>query len=433
MFMSSKLTAVETELNLNSTCVLSHIIAYSYQNNRFVTSNVINGAKIMYVSCDFTNSSSGDKCVEITPEEILETGSSLVLSEPLRISSSNAWNYLDVDLIKAEHESHIKYNQVIIGPINLIPEDVLNILIQYFRASDEIYLYGDPLVDSPEFFNHHMNYLTNSSLAIKLDYSLSRLSGKKKINKVLSKMRKELLDLSEISISTSVSISNDNNINYAFIKDFLEEDPNSTVIVPRRLFSEINSALYTDRFKTDDLNLQPMVDYYFKFPFEFIGTVVEGGNTNYKNYAIKAMTRFNIITTNYTFINTPNNRKYINVDMILPDDNNCILKSVDIDLDDFFLQFHPDLHPTNHADLISLYDTADSSDNFFNFDVNSAKICISRMCTPDLTKYFRNSKALSFIELINRDTNMFANDDIFYKYFCNTLDEINIIYADEFN
>lgn len=424
MYMYRRLTAVDAELNLTSSTIVAHIIAHSY--SVALSMNLPIDFKTLYITCDF----SVNNKLTIDPDQLQLANNGVKVSDnPIEIYCENAWNFLDSNSV-TQWMVDRGYKQIIIGPINLIPENVLQTILQCFPAS-EIYLYGDPVVDAPEFYNHHMNYLSNACLSVKVDYGVNRLSEKKKINNVLTKMRKDNVGLADISINTSVTVNNDNAINYVFIKQYLEEDPEASVIVPKRLFAELNSALFYDLYGRDDLNPQVMDTYLFKLPFTFKGKMCDsqGSICSYITIPIPAMTQFRIIQIYGNFISNINNKEYMNVDIQLMDGS--ILYGLVIDLDDFMLQFHPELHPANITAFQTIQQTYENTPNYFNFDPDTVKMCISRMCTSDQMKYFKSTKTLDFIELIERDSH-FGTDTNWFKHFCNTLDEIDIIYCEEF-
>lgn len=423
MYMYRRLTAVDAELNIKSSTIVAHLLAHSYAVA--LNMNVPIDFKCLYITCDF--SANGNMVID--PDQIqLAMNGVRVTEDPITISCENAWNFMDPTYI-TNWSIDRGYQQVIIGPINLIPEVILQTILQCFTQA-EIFIYGDPLVDSPEYYNQHMNYLSNACLTVKVDYGVNRVSEKKKVNNVLTKMRKDNTQLGDLSINTSVSVNNDNNINYVFIKQYLEEDPNSCVIVPKRLFAELNSALFYDIYGRDDLNPQVMETFLIKYPYTFRGNITfPDGSKTIMTIAFPAMTQFRIVQIYGNLINNYNNREYVRVDIQLM--NGTILYDIMIDLDEFYLQFNPEFHPANIEQFRTIQQTCEQTPTYFEFDPNSLKICISRMITSDQAKYFKSTKTLDYIELIERDSH-FGTDSNWFKHFCNTLDEIDIIYCDEF-
>lgn len=423
MYMYRRLTAVDAELNIKSSTIVAHLLAHSYAVA--LNMNVPIDFRCLYITCDF----SANGVMTIDPEQFqLALNGVKVIDQPINITCENAWNFMDQECIN-RWSADTGYQQVIIGPINLIPEIILQTILECFPHA-EIFMYGDPLVDSPEYYNQHMNYLSNACLTVKVDYGVNRISEKKKVNNVLTKMRKDNTQLGDLSINTSVSVNNDNNINYVFIKQYLEEDPNSCVIVPKRLFAELNSALFYDTYGRDDLNPQIMETFLLKYPYTFRGNVTfpNGDKVNI-TFPMSAMTQFRIVQIYSNVVNNYNNREYIRVDIQLMD--GTILYDIMIDLDDFYLQFNPEFHPGNLEQFRTIQQTCEQTPTYFEFDPNSMKMCISRMITSDQAKYFRSTKTLDYIELIERESH-FGTDSNWFKHFCNTLDEIDIIYCDEF-
>lgn len=427
MYMYRKLIAVDAELNIKPETVIAHILAHSYQTA--LNMNVPVDFKCLYINCDSESYING--MLEISGDQLQAAlnGASVNLEPSYKIETVNAWTLLDEKHL-TEWYNHNQYLQVIVGPINLIPESVLQNILVCFHNS-EIYLYGDPLIDSPEYYNHHMNYLTNTTLSLRVDYGVNRISDKKKLNNVLTKMRKDNMQLGDISINTSVSVNNDNNINYIFIKQYLEESPGSTVVVPRRLYPEMNSALYYDLYGTDNLDIDIMNEYLFRLPYLFSGRVsfINGESSPYFVLPIAPMTKFRVLNKYGTVINNYNNKEYLRVDIQLMD--GTILHDLMIDLDDFMLQFHPELHPANIETFKTIQHMYETTPTYFEFDPSSVKICISRLTTSDYTKYFTSTKTLAYIELIERESS-FGTDANWFKHFCKTLDEIDIIYCEEF-
>ena len=423
MYMYRRLTAVDAELNIKSSTIVAHLLAHSY--SVALNMNVPIDFKCLYITCDFSANGS----MVIDPDQIqLAMNGVRVTEDPVTITCENAWNFIDPSYI-TNWSVDRGFQQVIIGPINLIPEIILHTILQCFPYA-EIFMYGDPLVDSPEYYNQHMNYLSNACLTVRVDYGVNRISEKKKVNNVLTKMRKDNTQLGDLSINTSVSVNNDNNINYVFIKQYLDEDPHSCVIVPKRLYSELNSALFYDLYGRDDLNPQVMETYMFKYPYTFKGHITfPDGSKTIMTIPLPAMTKFRIVQIYGKVINNYNNREYMRVDIQLMD--NSILYDIMIDMDDFFLQFNPEFHPANMEVFGTIHETCEHTPTYFEFDPNCIKMCISRMVTSDQTKYFISTKTLDFIELIERNSH-FGTDSNWFKHFCNTLDEIDIIYCDEF-
>lgn len=425
--MYNRMVAVDTELNITPEAVCANILCHTY--GALLSMNLEPNFSTLYITGEMLFNDS----IEISPECFFLSNGVTMTETPVMLPMMNAWYFLDQTVIDSILRDKYQFKQIIVGPINCIPEEVLNNILNYFDFC-EIFLYGDPLVDAPEYFNYHMKYLTNANLTIRIDYGTNRISQKKKINNVLTKLRKDGVHLSDISINSLVSINNDNNISYSFIKQYLEEDPSASVIVPKRLHSLLNSDLYHDIYGRDDLSPQLMDEYFLKYPLFFNGTIIESGpngvSTTNGPLLLSAMVRFRICYVYGNYINPINSREYVRVDIQLVD-TGYILKEVSIDLDDFFLQFNPEMHPQNMESYRMIEQTYRTNSNYFLFDPYSAKICISRMCISDQMKYFRSTKLLDYIELVERDSN-FDTDTNWYKHFCNTLDEIDIIYCDEF-
>lgn len=413
MYLNRRFTAVDADFNIMLETIVTHILTQQYELN---TTHVkdIEFDDVLFISDRYVNG----RCLLLESNDFKESGVTIERNNfPKRVNSCHAYEFNTIDEELRELSSNI--NLVIIGFVNTIPEHIMTNIFEIF-ANSNIVVFGDPLVDAPEHNNYFMKYLTNASVAVKLEYDSYRISDKKKINNTLFKLKKDNNDINDITISNNVSVNTNSYVDTSLIEEYLFQ-PSSSVVLPKRLYATVNSIVYQNLTSNVKLDFQAGDVFLSKLPWCF--------TQNNMKYVIPPLTKIRIMCIyNQVFID--NHRCFVCDVSVEKDNMNALLvnKAI-IDFTDYLLNFDPKYFPDNNED----YEEIIKFDQFNSkiHDGTILKVLFSRCFTTDMVKYYDTERTLAFIETIERNPT-FSSDFNWYKIFARTTESIDIIASDEF-
>lgn len=219
--------------------------------------------------------------------------------EDLVTSKMNITNGFGIDVIHASklckmNESDIiklisSYGSVFIGFIHKLPPEILDII--NIVKVPKIF-FGDELVASPEWNNHHSNILSNAKYRIKSNYNIGRMSMDKKINSAINHMKSK--DDGWL-FSSAVQIIELDAIDRFNIIDLLSNEDN-IITVPSRLYQDVITDIYTSTYGVS-ADLSTFIPYYLKLPHTF--NVGSDEHPNLKTFS--AGTKLMIMSIGDTF------------------------------------------------------------------------------------------------------------------------------------
>lgn len=325
---------------------------------------------------------------------------------------------------------------LIVGFLNNIHPSIYDKVMQYTSMS--AYIFGDIQVESNEYNNYHIKILSNALYTHKIEPDMFRLVDKKKINTTLSKLRKDsVINLAELSNSSIVSVSYDNNIDTGYITNYLETHENSLCVVPRNVIPRVNSILWSQIHGNVKIDLKPNMEFYLKYPYTHI--------TNSNQYVyIPALSIVRIIfEPEQNIITLENGHRIVSVRVHFEFNNKKYIPDTNvlIDLDDLILSFDPTLQAENYYDYIRLLDFADDLQERYQSDPNRiADLEISDhyiayltpflIVAPEVAKYKPFNHILSYLELEERDITF--SYDSYYKQLSQVLDSMEIHYSETY-
>ena len=421
IYLNKRFSVYQVELNSMNEIALAHILAHAYS---IVDTHIddIEFDDVLFI----TDTTPTDLLLESS--DFKEAGVTMQRSNfPKRIRTTSAYNFNN---ITDEHQAYkAGVNLVVVGFINTIPEHIFSNIMELFGRGVNYAVFGDSIVDAPESNSYFMRYLTNSSVSVRLDYDNCRISDKKKINNTLSKLRKDLNNLSEITSSNYVSLTSLNTIDIPTIANYLEDKTLeheylvNTVVVPKRFYGKVNSLYYRFMTSKSSLDLTIGDSFYVKHHW----TVEQNKN----KYVIPPLTKITILQIGrQAFIQ--GHRCYL-CDLAIEDPSGegkpLIVNSAAIDFTDYISNFSRDDHPENWDDFEDLLKNVDYYQRIHDSDI--LKIIFAPILNSDMTKYYRPvGKTLAYIEMIERS--YYSSDTNWYKLFAHTIDKIDIIFSDEF-
>lgn len=414
MYLNKRFTVVDVEFNTMFEIALAHILAHVYA----IADTHIDDIEfddVLFVS---------DRIVPnhllLESNDFKEAGVTMQRSNfPKRVRTISAYEFNELRDEMAGYREGV--NLVVIGFVNTIPEHIFTNIMEFFGRGVNYAIFGDPIIDAPEYNSYFMRHLTNASISVRLEYDSYRVSDKKKINNTLAKLRKDVSSLSEITTSNHVNITGSNTININRIAEYLSE-PRSAAIVPKRLYSKVNSLLFQNIKSRSSLDLQIGDEYYTKYNWVF--------TQDRTTHVIPPLTKITILQI-YSQLFVQKHRCFVCDISIEEFEKPLIVKNAVIDFTDYLFNFDQQQHPENIED----FDDIVQNINIFNqniYDATVLKIIFSPLLTSDMSKYYYPmSKIISYIETIERDT-YYSTDFNWYKHFCNALDQIDIVVTDEF-
>ena len=416
MYLNKRFTAVDVEFNTMPEIVMAHILAHAYS---IADTHIedIEFDDVLFIS----DTKIENDILLLESNDFREAGVTIQRSNfPKRVRCCNAYEFNELNEDIMNYREGV--NLIVIGYMNTIPERIFTNIQNFFGSHVNYVIFGDPIIDAPEHNSYFMRYLTNSSVSIKLEYDQYRKSNKKKINNTLFKLRRDMTDTSDITISNNVAVSSTHVINISDIAAFLDE-PNNLVVVPKRLHPKINSMLYQFIHSRSKLDLEVGDTYLLKYTW----TCKQGEN----RYVVPPLTTVRIMSI-YNQLFIQNHRCFV-CDVSLEDQNGnfVIMNEVVIDFTDYLLEFDSHQHPENLED----YDDIVRNINQFNSTIHDSsvmKIMFAGCINSDMIKYYPSKSTRAYIETIGRDA-YYTTDFNWYKIFCNTTELIDIIFTQEFS
>lgn len=417
MYLNKRFAVVDVEFNTMFEIVLAHILAHSY---------AIADTHIEDIEFDdvlFISDRPVPQHLLLESNDFKEAGVTMQRSNfPKRVKTCSAYEFNEITdrLYNYREGNHL----IVIGYVNTIPEHIFTNIITFFGRGVNFAVFGDPIIDAPEHNSYFMRYLTNASIGIRLEYDDYRISDKKKINNTLFKLRKDVSSLTEITASNHVNISGTDVIDIGLISEYLNTDDDTIngVIVPKRLYSKVSSALYQYKNSKSSLDFNIGDIYYTKFNWVF----EQDGNT----YVIPPMSKI-LIMQIYNQLFVQKHRCYICDISIQVNGEPFTVRNAVIDFTDYLFNFDQEQHPENMED----YDDMIRDINVFNqhiYDSSVLKVVFAPLMTSETSKYYYPmNKTMSFIETIERDS-YYSTDFNWYKHFCNTIEQIDVVISDEF-
>lgn len=418
MYLNKRFVVIDAEFNIMVEIILAHILAHTY---------AIADTHIEDIEFDdvlFISNNSTSNTTYLESQDFKEAGVTMQRNNfPKRVRTCSAYEFNDVT------ESLNKYkegtNLVILGFVNTIPEHIFRNIMEFFGRDVNFALFGDPIIDAPEHNSYFMRYLTNASIGVKLEYDTYRRSDKKKINNTLSKLRKDVSNLTDITHSNNVSLVGTDTIKIGSIAEYISEvseDGPSVTIVPKRLFSRVSSMLFQYMFYRSSLDFQVGDQYYTKYHWTFL--------KDDKQYVVPPLTKVTIMRiANQMFVQK--HRCFVCDISIDYPDNPMIVMNVVVDFTDYLFNFDNSQHPENLEDFEDIVQNI----NVFNqhiYDAAVLKIMFAPILTSDMPKYYQPiGRTMSFIETLERDT-YYSTDFNWYKHFCTTLNQIDVVFNDTF-
>ena len=408
---------IETEFHTDTRKIIADILEMLYYDEIVEYGINLDFSNIVYIS----NKARYAEMIEI-PKEFFEEFQNLQNIEfPVKVFAVPPAYLLKQNAL-------FNFNVIIMGFINNIHPKYYDIVSRY--STSKIVLFGDPLIDAPEYNNYHMRLLTNAAYQQKLEPDLFRNSDKKRINIALNKFRKESFDLGSISSNSCVNLNYDSQLNTQILDDYINESQDNWVIIPKHTIAKINSLMWLSKKSARlDINMQDI--FYTKYPF-----VLESYDG--ESITIPALSKVYILLDNHDVQRSNHNGhicksysvmfEYKNKDGKIVKIQN--LPPVYIDYYSFLMGFDPELHGENHDEYIEMITFMDQIKEVGVIDDNILEIVPFRILTPEICKYVPIPNLLVYFEVEDRNINYLY--DYWYKQLATTLNTINIRYMEVF-
>lgn len=417
-----KMVVVETEMHTDIRKIVADILESCYHDDVCTYGLEIDTDRILFIS----DSAQEEYIMEIDEEFFNDFKDKPTIKFPILINVYPAYKITDSDLFN--DDIFFDYRMLIVGFINNISDSIWNIIKDKLHSTKS-YIFGDSLIESPEYNNYFMKLLTNASHNLKLDPDKFKLSGAKRVNMALNKLRKDATDLSQLANNNAIHVDYTDSVDISEIEDFLTTNESSLVIVPKRFFSSINSRLWTStRESTIDIVAGDV--FYSRYPF----TLINGKRIE----VIPAMSKVRIVmdSNRMTHISGRDCKLY---DVIFTfkrefEDIEVSISAKDvlIDFSSFLLNFSSEYHPGNMDEYDEVFSNMENYDLSLMLDPTVLTLVPYRIVFSEDAKYSKSLSTLSFIEKNERSLG-YKSDTSWYKHFCRTLDNIYIKYADDFN
>jgi len=416
IFLNKNLAFVNAEFHTDVKKIVADVLegAVFSKNPALLKADFSN---VLFITSDTTDTNL------VIPEEYFEILNQVKKFKfPATINTIS--NYMLVDDI---HKNlFTNYDIVIMGFINNISESIF-FKVKNRAFDKKLFVFGDPLCNSPEHNEYYMRYLTSAALEHRLTTDTYRISDKKRLNTTLSKLRKEKTDIQkDISSSINSIIEYNEFIKTSVIFDFLDTpDRSSLVVLPKRFLPSINSYLYTK----PSISIQAGDILYNKYPY-----LVKGKR---KLTVIPALSKVEIIKPGHTMV--IDGHTCIVCDVVInyateeTPNNQVILNDVYIDFSNYIMNFDMNSFPSNSDDFRNIIGNIDINDELrTKLDCTVMQIIPFKIVSSEIPKYVQTDATLSYIETIEGKVS-YTSDTLYYKHFCNTKDLIYIIYSEQFN
>lgn len=318
------------------------------------------------------------------------------------------------------------FNTIIMGFINNIHPKYYDIVSRY--NTSKIILFGDPLIDAPEYNNYHMRLLTNAAYQQKLEPDMFRNSDKKRINIALNKFRKETFDLGSISSNNVINITYSTKLLTPILSEFTNASPDNWCIVPKHTISRINSLIWMSR-RSPRLEISMQDILYTKYPFVL---ELDNGET----VTIPALSKVYILLDNNNIVRSTTTGhlcKEFTVMFEYRNDKGKLIKiqnlpPVYIDYYSFLMCFDPELHGENHDEYLEMIYYIEQNNEPNIIDDNVLEVIPFRLLTPEISKYVKIQNLLAFFEVEDRNINYLY--DYWYKQLATTTESLDIRYME---
>ena len=418
MYLNKRFVVADVEFNTMFEIALAHILAHAY---------AIADTHIEDIEFDdvlFISDRSLDRCTLLESNDFKEAGVTMQRSNfPKRVKTVSAYEFNELTDDLAGYKEGV--NLVIIGFINTIPEHIFNNIIQFFGRGVNFVIFGDPIIDAPEHNSYFTRYLTNASVSVRLEYDDYRISGVKKINNTLFKLRRDVTSLTEITASNHVSMNSRTTFSLENMRHYMfdhEDGELNTIVVPKRWYSIVSSSLYEYVRSRSSLDFQVGDEFYVKYTWIF--------EQDDHKYIIPPMTKITILQIfNQLFVQK--HRCFVCDILVKTEDQDVIVRNAVIDFTDYMFNFDSSKHPENIEDFEDILNNI----NVFNqhiYDATVLKVVFAPVLTSDMCKYcYPTTATFAWIETIERDA-YYSSDFNWYKIFCNTTRNIDIVVSDEF-
>ncbi|MGL5316957.1 MAG: hypothetical protein ACRC92_27105 [Peptostreptococcaceae bacterium] len=216
---------VDTLLNMKQKSILENILKYLFQEELYKYKISVNFSNVIHISSD-------------TDEYLQEV---VIDDKTYNIETLNFLRLLPENIDNKLEFIKNKTSVVIIGNINKMSPDMLDLVTKYFNQHI-VLIYGDSAVYTDEYGSSHSTYFTNVKLDVVEQFDLNKFNtDKKKLFNVLMKTRKDP-DYSKIANSNIFEVTRSKDIDTLDIADLLN-NPDNCVVVPQKYFNTLNSKM----------------------------------------------------------------------------------------------------------------------------------------------------------------------------------------------
>jgi len=420
VFYHKRTECLAVPWNISIKKIISDVIVLISKNMRFDIdeTNSEGTARI----CAFTTGITKEEVITITPEEFEDFDA----KKEIHVKIYPIWEFGVFPVHQKVCDSMIKnYDFYVVGSINCIDSSVVQNLRECFPWQSFM-LYGDVLLDSPEYDNSTARYLTNVSYELRDNFDYNKISKNKKINIALGRLRcDDDQAFNKISVSNIVDILRADRVDINEVMSYID-DENTTVCVPRRFYAQLVNEVWYNKGYSSDLDFEIGSKYYVKYPY-----VTQRDSEEIVAVPVMSMIKITEINKSPIMINEHECYK-CNVN-VYDKEGNVIdyITDVLIDFSDYLLSFSNENFEYNNVDEFDHVSKLLSESKFFN--LGNEIMCVQpfRIVIPEITKYFTCKRMVAYIEFIERYVGV-RSDSNWFKYVCSATDEIKIRYTDEF-
>ena len=223
VFYHKRTECLAVPWNISIKKIISDVIVLISKNMRFdIDETNSEGTSRI---CAFTTGITKEEVITITPEEFEDFDA----KKEIRVKIYPIWEFGVFPVHQKVCDSMIKnYDFYVVGSINCIDASVIQNLRECFPWQSFM-LYGDTLLDSPEYDNSTARYLTNVSYELRDNFDYNKISKNKKINIALGRLRTDDDQaFNKISVSNIVDILRADRVDINEVISYID-DENTTV------------------------------------------------------------------------------------------------------------------------------------------------------------------------------------------------------------